>query len=54
MFDLEKASKQAKVGKKDFERIKLEVKKEFPDNPSLYEIHVVRYLASLKRTMSKK
>ncbi|MBI4810131.1 MAG: hypothetical protein HY800_01525 [Ignavibacteriales bacterium] len=54
MYNLEKAYKQAKISRKEFEKIKKDVKKEFPNNISLYELHVLRYIKSLKRKTSVK
>ncbi len=54
MFDINKAFKQSGIGKKKFEKIKIEVRKEFPDNEMLYELHVIRYLESLKKKTASK
>lgn len=54
MFDLEKAFKKSELTRKEFEKIKQVVRKEFPNNPALYELHVLRYLQSLEKKTTKK
>ncbi len=49
MFDIEKARNEAKIPKTQFQKIVKEVKKEFPDNQMLFELHVIRYIDSLSR-----
>ena len=49
MFNLEKARKEAGISKIKFQRIKKEVKKDFPNDSMMFELHVLRYIDFLKR-----
>jgi len=54
MYDLTNAFKTSRISKARFEKIKKEVRKDFPDDEMMYELHVIRYLQSLKRKKTGK
>jgi len=53
MFDIEKARKEAKIPKLRFQKILKEVRKDFPDDPMMFELHVIRYIDSLARKTTR-
>ena len=44
MFDVESVEKEVKLSKKKIEEIKKIVKKEFPHDRMMYELHLIRAL----------
>jgi hypothetical protein len=44
MFDLEKAERECKLSKNEIEKIKKIVKREFPHDKLMYELHLIRAL----------
>jgi len=44
MFDIERAAKRSGLSAKKIKKIKGEVKKEFPNDRMMYELHVIRAL----------
>lgn len=42
MFDIKKAIKDANLSKEEEAKIKEEVRKEFPNDEMMYELHVIR------------
>jgi len=49
MFDIEKATKTSGLPAKKIAKIKKEVKKEFPNDRMMYELHVIRAIRSNAR-----
>lgn len=48
MFDINKAIKESKLPEKDIKKLKIEIRKEFPNDRMMYELHFIRALNSLK------
>ena len=48
MFDIKKAIKSAHLSKEEATKIKDEVRKEFPDDEMMYELHVIRAVNAYK------
>jgi len=48
MFDIKKAIKNAHLSEKEGNRIKEEVRKEFPNDEMMYELHVIRAVNAYK------
>ena len=44
MFDIQKAIKNSHLPKKEILHLQVEIKKEFPDDQMLYELHMIRAL----------
>ena len=44
MFDIQKAIKNSHLSKREILRLQAETKKEFPNDPMLYELHMIRVL----------
>ncbi len=44
MFDIRKAIKASHLSSREVLRLQNEVKKDFPDDPMLYELHMIRTL----------
>ncbi|MDI6916572.1 MAG: hypothetical protein QMC80_02100 [Thermoplasmatales archaeon] len=51
-YDLEKLWKETSISRKKFEKLKKEVRKEFPNDKMMYELHVMRAL--MQREEEKK
>jgi hypothetical protein len=49
MYDLKAAYKKSGLTKKEFEKIKSEVRADFPNDDMMYELHVIRILNAIKR-----
>ena len=49
MFDIERAAKRSGLPAKKVVKIKREVKKEFPNDKMMYELHVIRAIRSYAR-----
>jgi hypothetical protein len=45
-FNIEKARKESKIPENIFRTIKTEAKAEFPHDPMMYELHVLRAIKS--------
>jgi hypothetical protein len=46
-YNLEKLWKKTSVSRKKFEKLKKEIRKEFPNDEMMYELHVMRALNAL-------
>ena len=44
MFDVRKAIKDSHLSSREVVRLQNETKREFPDDPMLYELHMIRAL----------
>jgi hypothetical protein len=49
MYDIEQAFKESGLTKKQIEKIKQEVRNDFPDDEMMYELHVIRVLNAIKK-----
>ena len=49
MFDISKAIKESKIPKLEIKRLEMEIKREFPKDKMMYELHLIRALSSLKK-----
>ncbi|MEW5936961.1 MAG: hypothetical protein AB1665_03970 [Candidatus Thermoplasmatota archaeon] len=54
LYDIERAFKESGLSRREMERLKKKIKKEFPNDEMMYELHVVRALHALKRGATKK
>ncbi len=52
MFDIRKAIKDSHLSSREVIRLQAEVKREFPDDPMLYELHMIRTLRQGMRKRS--
>ncbi len=50
MFDINKAIKDSGLSKKEVDNLKMEIKKDYPRDQMLYELHMIR---ALKRRIAK-
>ena len=48
MFDIDKAIKESKMPIKEIQKLESEIRKEFPSDRMMYELHLIRALDSLK------
>ena len=55
MFDINKAITDSRLSKAETIRLQREIKKDYPNDPMLYELHMIRALKmeSKKRNLSK-
>lgn len=44
MFDVQKAIKDSRLSNREVLRLQNETRQEFPDDPMLYELHMIRAL----------
>ena len=44
MFDVQKAIKDSRLSRREVIRLQDETRREFPDDPMLYELHMIRAL----------
>ena len=49
MYDIEAAFKNSGLTEEEFERIKSEVRSDFPDDDMMFELHVIRILNAIKK-----
>ncbi len=50
MFDINKAIKESELSKKEVDHLKKEIKRDYPRDQMLYELHMIR---ALKRHIAK-
>ena len=48
MYNIQKAIRASRLPKRDIARLRDEIKKEFPNDTMLYELHLIRALRSKK------
>ena len=53
MFDINKAIKESGFSKAEIVRLQKEIKKDYPHDPMLYELHVIRALR-IKKNLTRK
>ena len=49
IYDIEAAYKKSGLTLKEFERIKSEVRSDFPNDDMMFELHVIRILNAIKK-----
>ena len=49
MFDIETAFKNSGLSAQEIEKIKREVRNEFPNDDMMYELHIIRILRAIKK-----
>ena len=49
IFDIKKAIKESGLSKREVKHLLAEVKKEFPDDQLMYELHVIRALQRMSK-----
>jgi len=49
MYDIETAFKSSGLTKKEFEKIKSEVRADFPNDDMMFELHVIRILNAINK-----
>ena len=49
MYDIDAAFKSSGLTQEEFERIKQEVRSEFPNDEMMYELHIIRIFNAIKR-----
>ena len=49
MYDINAAYKKSGLTKREFEKIKSEVRADFPNDDMMFELHVIRILNAIKR-----
>ena len=49
MYDIEAAYKNSGLTPEEFEKIKSEVRSEFPDDEMMFELHIIRILNAIKK-----
>ena len=49
MFDIETAFNKSGLSVKDIEMIKRQVRKDFPNDDMMYELHIIRILNAMKK-----
>lgn len=55
MFDINKAIKGSGLSKAEIVHLEKEIKKDYPHDPMLYELHMIRALRSrISKTVSRK
>ena len=52
MFDIETAFKESGLPLSEIDRIKKEIRKEFPNDDMMYELHIIRLLKRMKKKAS--
>lgn len=52
MFNINKAIKESKIPKEEIKRLEVEIKREFPRDRMMYELHLIRALSSLKKRIA--
>ena len=49
MYDIETAFKNSGLSAQEIEKIKREVRNEFPNDDMMYELHIIRILKAVKK-----
>jgi hypothetical protein len=49
MYDIEEAFKGSDLTEEEFEKIKSEVRSDFPNDEMMFELHVIRILNAIKK-----
>jgi len=49
IYDVEAAFKKSGLSRAEIQRIKRQVRKDFPDDDMMYELHIIRILNAMKR-----
>ncbi len=49
MYDIEAAFKKSGLTVEEFERIKSEVRADFPNDDMMFELHIIRILNAIKK-----
>ncbi len=49
MYDIEAAFKRSGLTLEEFERIKSEVRSDFPNDDMMFELHIIRILNAIKK-----
>jgi hypothetical protein len=49
IFDIEKAFENSGLSLSQIEKIKKEIRREFPDDEMMYELHVIRAIDAFKK-----
>jgi len=49
MYDIEAAYKNSSLTPEEFEKIKSEVRSDFPNDEMMFELHVIRILNAIKK-----
>jgi len=52
MFDINKAIKESKISEREIKKLEYKIKKEFPNDRMMYELHLIRVLSSLKKKVA--
>ena len=52
MFDINKAIKESRISEKEIKKLENEIKREFPNDRMMYELHLIRVLTSLKKKIA--
>jgi hypothetical protein len=49
IYDVEAAFKKSGLSKAEIQRIKRQVRKDFPNDDMMYELHIIRILNAMKK-----
>ena len=49
MYDIETAFKKSGLSRDEIEKIKREVRSEFPNDEMMYELHIIRILKAIEK-----
>jgi hypothetical protein len=54
MFDIERIAEQSGLSKKVIKQLEQEVRKEFPKDEAMYELHLLRAIETEKKSLAAK
>jgi hypothetical protein len=54
MFDVEKAMKESGLSRKEITKIEREVRREFPNDQMMYELHLIRAFMFYEQKKTRK